>query len=378
MKILIVRTHASILSTTSYNVQEVGLAKAYNRLGHQTNIVMYGGKEKTHTVKVPCDSGEISVYYMKAYNFLKNGIFPGLKKFAMDYDIIQVHEYDQITSWMLYTDKKLKNRVIIYHGPYYSDFNQGYNLKCWLFDHSLLKLRSNMNCTCFTKSEAAVDFLREKGFRHVVSVGVGLDTDVWKDLCESSCKESGEKDKIDLFNYIYIGKLEPRRNTLFLLDVVDKMLSKHEDVSFTIIGDGEANYKAKCLEKAKRWLDTGRIKYISKVNQCDMPSIYANADCMLFPSIYEIFGMVLMEAMYFGVPVITSNNGGADMLFHDGENGILIDSAEGFELDEWVAAAEKMYSDSDLREKIKAQLERDRHRLSWDTVAKKISNEISW
>ena len=42
MKILIVRTHASYLDINSYNVQEIGLARAYVSLGHTVDIVMYG------------------------------------------------------------------------------------------------------------------------------------------------------------------------------------------------------------------------------------------------------------------------------------------------------------------------------------------------
>ena len=44
MKILIVRTHASYLDINSYNVQEIGLAKAYKAMGHTVDIVFWGGR----------------------------------------------------------------------------------------------------------------------------------------------------------------------------------------------------------------------------------------------------------------------------------------------------------------------------------------------
>lgn len=376
MKILIVRTHSSILSTTAYNVQEIGLAKAYIQAGHQADIVMYGGNKPTYVVKVPTEYGEISVYYMKAWNFLKNGIFPELKRFAQDYDFIQVHEYEQITSWLFYTDRKIRDKVFIYHGPYYNAFNRGYNLRCWLFDHTLYRLKANAECMCFAKSEAAAAFLHEKGFEQVSAVGVGLDTDIWKKLPLISTNDGSANERKDKFNFLYVGKLEPRRNLLFLLDVVDEMLKRHVDVSFTMVGDGEEEYKERCLARVKMWINQGRIRYIPKVNQDEMSSIYAEADCMLFPSKYEIFGMVLMEAIYFGVPVVTSNNGGADMLFRDGENGIVLDCSDEFILDDWINAAERIYSDGKLRENIKKRLRQDSEHLGWNNVAEKILESL--
>lgn len=374
MKILIVRTFPSILSSTSYNVQEIGLAKAYVRAGHTCDIVMFGGSEPTHEVKI--ETGESStpiiIYYMKSFGILKNGFFPGLKKLASKYDKIQIHEYDQVSSWMIYTDKKLRDKTIIYHGPYYSDFNKGYNLRCKLFDTVFKTLKFSPEIPCFTKSNAAAKFLEGKGFKNVTPVGVGLDTDVW-DL-----NPLPEAEKKDEFTFLYVGKLEPRRNTLFLLDVVDRLLSEHDDTHFLLIGDGEEEYKKACLDKASKWIDAGRITYIPKASQTDMPKYYQSSDCMLFPSNYEIFGMVLMEAIYFGVPVITSDNGGADTLYRDGENAIIVNSNVSgcFSIDEWAAAAERLYSDKELVASIKSQLSIDKTKLGWDYIAAKILKNI--
>ena len=407
MKILIVRTFPSIISQTSYNVQEIGLAKAYVRAGHKADVVLFGGKEKDHLISVDVDGTDkkINVFYLKSIGILKNGFFPSLKKMVDDYDIIQVHEYDQITSWLYYTNKKICDKVVIYHGLYYSDFNRGYNLKCKVFDNIFLRLKSNPDCLCFGKSRGAADFMLSKGFKKAIPVGVGLDVSEWKKAALSGGEKSQriqslikkDSDSKRWFDYLYIGKLEPRRNTLFLLELVSKLIDAHDDIRFILVGDGEEAYKNECMKKAAPYIESGRIIYIDKVTQAEMPDVYGMADCMLFPSIYEIFGMVLMEAMYFGIPVITSDNGGADTVYRDGENAIVVlnkkkaeklkagidinndpegykDWAAGpedFDMDEWVRAAERMYSDSDLRGMIKAQLLIDRDNLSWDYVAEK-------
>ena len=371
MKILIVRTHASHLDINSYNVQEIGLARAYVSLGHTVDIVMYGGWTKNR--KEIVEDG-INIIFMRSIGILKNGIFPGIKRLATKYDLIQTHEYDQITSWLLYTDRKLKSKVILYHGPYYSSFNKGYNLRCKIADKIMLKIRNNPYVRCYTKSEAAKEFLESKGYVNVTAVGVGLDTSIWERDKDIEIHSTSKGQVGHLFTYTYVGKIEPRRNSLFLMKLMDRLLSAHNDIRCMVVGDGDIDYLNQCMSVVRKHIDSGRLIYRNKVNQTEIASVYEESDCMLFPSIYEIFGMVLMEAMYFTVPVITSDNGGADMLYRDGENGLVIDSNRngGFKLEEWMDAAERIYSDSNLRESIRMKLSYDRYKLGWEVVAKGI------
>ena len=371
MKIVIIRTHPSIIDINSYNVQEIGLARAYVSLGHTVDIVMYGGWTNTRKEKV--EDG-INIIFMRSIGILKNGIFPGIKRLATKYDLIQTHEYDQITSWLLYTDRKLKSKVILYHGPYYSSFNKGYNLRCKIADKTMLKIRNNPYVRCYTKSEAAKEFLESKGYVNVTAVGVGLDTSVWERDKDIEIHSTSKGQVGHLFTYTYVGKIEPRRNSLFLMKLMDRLLSAHNDIRCMVVGDGDSDYLNQCMSVVRKHIDSGRLIYRNKVNQTEIASVYEESDCMLFPSIYEIFGMVLMEAMYFTVPVITSDNGGADMLYRNGENGLVIDSNRngGFKLEEWMDAAERIYSDSNLRDSIRMKLSYDRYKLGWEVVAKGI------
>ena len=64
-----------------------------------------------------------------------------------------------------------------------------------------------------------------------------------------------------------------------------------------------------------------------------MALIYKSSKLFIFTSNYEIFGMVLLEAMYFSVPVISSWNGGSSVLIDDGVNGFILDT---FDVEKWV------------------------------------------
>ena len=58
-----------------------------------------------------------------------------------------------------------------------------------------------------------------------------------------------------------------------------------------------------------------------------MPAVYQQCDAFLLPTRYEIFGMVLLEAMYYGLPVFTTYNGGSSTLMTD-ENGVVIENLD--------------------------------------------------
>lgn len=177
------------------------------------------------------------------------------------------------------------------------------------------------------KSRLAKEFLISKGIKeNRISVcGVGIDADAFlksdfseipPEISKISSIECGIK-------LLYIGKIEPRRNCLFLIDVLNKLREKGVDAKLIIVGSGKEDYLAK-FDAHINELKLG--DYIYKINAAEqkyLSYIYQNTDVFLLPTIYEIFGMVLLEAMYFGKPVITTQNGGSDMLIQNGKTGII-------------------------------------------------------
>lgn len=365
MKILIVRTFPSIMNFKQYNVQEIGLAKALVHKGYECGIVFYNGKKKDEVEYIPVDcDGEIrniTVYKLHAYNILKNGFFPSLRKITKEYDIVQVHEYDQVTSWMYYAWSK--KPVVIYHGPYYDEFNKGYNLKCKVFDNTFLRLKHNKNVPCLTKSHAAADFLRAKGFSNVKAVGVGLNADNFStDVISEAEKIEIEEDK---FTIIYVGKIEERRNSLFLADIMKGITERYEDIRFVIIGNGEKSYTNTFLKKIEPLIYSEKVRYFSSATQMQLADLYKKSSLMLFPSNYEIFGMVLAEAVYFGLPIVSTLNGGSDMLIKNREQGYIVQT---FEVEDWIKAIELYYK----QENRNTRAEQNNSTVLWDHIVEEM------
>jgi len=361
MKILIVRTFPSIMNFKQYNVQEIGLAKALVRKGHGCGIVFYNGKNKDEIEYVPvsCDgeTRNITVYKLHGFNVLKNGFFPSLKKVVREYDIIQVHEYDQISSWLYYAWSK--KPVVIYHGPYYDEFNKGYNFKCKIFDNMFLRIKHNKNVLCMAKSELAAEFLRKKGFKNVKAVGVGLDLENFANTCGIQEEIPIDMDKK---NVVYVGKIEERRNPEFLLQVMEGLCERNQNINCIIVGDGEADYVDSFIKRADSMLKSGKLQYFRKASQGQLAQLYKKADLMLFPSRYEIFGMVLLEAAYFELPVVTTKNGGSDIVEKKQIRGCALPD---FSIDKWINQAEKI-----LRQERQEEIDES---VSWDVI---VSNFI--
>lgn len=112
---------------------------------------------------------------------------------------------------------------------------------------------------------------------------------------------------------LYLGTLEPRKNISALIDAfVNSELIRH-NYELVIAGARGWRYK-KLLQKIT---STPGVRYIGYVNACDKPALYSMASLLLFPSLYEGFGFPALEAVSYGVPVITSNRSSLPEVFGD-------------------------------------------------------------
>lgn len=106
---------------------------------------------------------------------------------------------------------------------------------------------------------------------------------------------------------LYTGTIEPRKNILTLLQAYDR-LTPHEKSNFPLVVSG---YKGWENEQLFRLFDKGEregwLKYLGFVPGKELPCLFSAATSFVFPSIYEGFGLPVLEAMASGTPVICSN-----------------------------------------------------------------------
>lgn len=368
MKVLIIRSFPNVLQLDSYNVQEIGLAKALVYRGIECGVVLYHAnqRDKAEEYRFIKNQKEyyFTIFWLRGYNILKNGFMPSLKKIIADYDVLQVNEYDQILSWKFYT--KGDKPVLLYHGPYYDKYTKRYNLKCKVFDTFFLNRKKHNKVVVLTKSTLASQFLRKKGFSDVKTVGVGIDKDNFagnRDThIEVHVKKNSKKVRL-----LYVGKIENRRNVYFLVDVFENLSKKQNNIELIIVGDGKKKYVEKFKRRIEELIGEGKIIYIPKASQKELALIYEGADCFIFASNYEIFGMVLLEALYFGLPVISSMNGGASVLVKNGFNGYVM---KAFEVEEWTRQIEYILNNQSLYLQMRKNAhETIKREFFWDELA---------
>jgi glycosyltransferase involved in cell wall biosynthesis len=109
-------------------------------------------------------------------------------------------------------------------------------------------------------------------------------------------------------NYIlYVGTIEQRKNLLALVRAIHE-LDKTMQVTLLVVGK-ETSYSKEVVTYVERFGLERRVVFMKSVNNALMPLIYRKAKAFIYPSIYEGFGIPIIEALVSKVPVITTRGG---------------------------------------------------------------------
>ncbi len=356
----------------TYNIQEIGLAVALRKKGHECDVMCVSDDNKYHEQHVEVEGYSLTIYSVKAYVVLKNGWLRNIDDIIRHYDIIQVCEYNQIYTWHL--AKKYRKKMFCYHGPYYCDFNHNYNRMAKVFDMLFVGRYRKLKTPFITKSRLAEDYLRNKGINNVTAIGVGLSPSLLESAADEVMPELKAIEDINGLKLLYIGAIEPRRNALFLLDVMARLIIDGVDVTLVLIGKYKnVDYQIQFENNINEYGLKDHIYYIPRVEQKYLGYVYRHCDIFLLPTLYDIYGMVLLEAMYFGIPTLTTLNGGSNMMIKDGENGYVL---QNFDLQSWNERIKKLAADKQLSKKVgKKAHDTIINEFTWDALVDKFIEE---
>jgi glycosyltransferase involved in cell wall biosynthesis len=154
------------------------------------------------------------------------------------------------------------------------------------------------------------------------------------------------------FRILFVGRLVERKGVTHLIEAVRRLPS---DVRphLTIIGDGPE--RASLEAQITRDGLGGRMTVRGRVSEAALRDAYAASDVLVLPSILDArgdtegLGVVLMEALSYGVPVIGSDLGGITDIVRDGETGLLVPPGDPAAL---AAAVERLARDGGLRARL--------------------------
>jgi len=183
---------------------------------------------------------------------------------------------------------------------------------------------------------------------------------------ESTEMKRGVVDNIYGRYVLCLGAEDPRKNTLRLVKVYLKLLEQHS-ITENLIVSGYANWeKSESYLAVKEAGAETRVKFLDYVNINELAQLYRNATVFVYPSIYEAFGMPILEAFSSGCPVIASNisaipDVGADAALYFNP------LSEG----DMLQLLLSVLNDFHLRENLKAKGYIRAKQFSWTATAKK-------
>lgn len=218
----------------------------------------------------------------------------------------------------------------------------------------LLKAAHNQAALNLCTSSAMVEELSQHGIQHTALWQRGVDTDLFRPQWRNPAMRRklagvhGDSDSL----LLYVGRLSAEKQIERIRPVLDAL----PQARLALVGDGPHRQQ---LEKVFAGSATTFVGYLGGE---DLASAYASADAFLFPSSTETLGLVLLEAMAAGCPVVGANRGGIPDIVTDGVNGCLYDPDSPASL---TAATERLLASTEQRQALRLAARAEAERWGW-------------
>ena len=148
-------------------------------------------------------------------------------------------------------------------------------------------------------------------------------------------------------NILFIGRLTKQKNIHLLLIVFSRLVQEYNRLKLIIVGDGKI--KDKLIYHCKMLNIYNNIEFLINKNKKEVIKLITNSDFVVLPSFYEGWGLVSVEAMATGTPVIMTRTGAGTYLIRNMQNGIVVDINNE---DQLYKAMKLLLTNQELRERL--------------------------
>jgi glycosyltransferase involved in cell wall biosynthesis len=194
---------------------------------------------------------------------------------------------------------------------------------------------------------------------------LGVAEEAFAQPCEALIRMHLEQLRVGKPYLLFVGTIEPRKNLQLLIEAFDSVAHDFPDVSLVLAG--KVGWHSETFDraiKASKFRD--RIRQLGYVDDEQKQALLAGSAALVYPSLYEGFGLPVLEAMALGIPVVTSNVSSLPEV--GGDAAMLVDPASPAEI---AAAVRNILSDAGLAAQLaKAGPERARA-FPWSQTAEK-------
>lgn len=236
-----------------------------------------------------------------------------------DFDVLHVHN-----PWgvLLPASAVVRTRARVTVGTMHSVVPEGYlplRLARWPAEQMLRRLDGRI-----AVSQAVVDSIGP-AFPDLdwVTIPNGIDTEFFSPSAAPIDPESEKK------TIVFVGRFDPRNGVRTMIEAFTRLRRTRTDIRLVVVGDGPLRPLVMRLVPEEIRED---VVFVGRVNR-SRPGYLAAADILCTPCSLASFGMVLLEGMSAGLPIVASRLPGFELVMRDGVDGVMVDSphdAAGF------------------------------------------------
>ncbi len=254
----------------------------------------------------------------------------------------------------IYYAKKYNIPLVASYHTHLPQYLQHYNLGAFeglLWE--LLKLAHNQAQLNLCTSTAMVEELVSHGIERVQLWQKGVDTDTFHPDCFSwQMRHRLSQGHPEAPLLLYVGRVSAEKE----IDKIKPVLESIPQARLAIVGNGPAR------EQLEAFFAGTNTHFVGYLHGKELASAYASADAFIFPSSTETLGLVLLEAMAAGCPVVAARRGGIPDIVTDGVNGYLFEPDKP---ETAIIATQKLLQGGEEREKLRQNARKEAEKWSW-------------
>lgn len=213
-----------------------------------------------------------------------------------------------------------------------------------------------------TRNDAERLFGPGKNLRAVTPLAV--DQQAFEQISPATIADTLGRLRIATPYILFLGTLEPRKNIARLIHAFNQLGPEHSRYHLVIAGRPGWQFQP-ILDSIEGSPVKDRIHRLGYVSAADKPALIAGCDLLVYPSLYEGFGLPVLEAMAAGAPVITSAVSSLPEVA--GTAAVLVDPAS---VEQIASAIDSVLSNESYRNRLREAGRQQAHKFSWETTAR--------
>ena len=311
-----------------YNTQEIGLARALSQLVDEVKVYKLVSLQQEKRQEKISGCNNVSILFLPSKSLGNNGMID-ISVLDKTLDALVYFSDTQFAVPKVYK-WAIKNNIKFF--PYIGVLESHSTNRVkklfvnWMFNRNLKVYR---NSHCLVKTPTVEKQLHSLGGKNISVTPVGLDLSLLNQGVENiDCNILKTKygyqasDKVILF----IGRLIEEKQPLRMIDIFFQVYKRNKDYRLLMVGTG--GLQKEVVSKINKYGISNQVQIINKIPNSEIWELYRIADCFVNLNQQEIFGMSILEAMYYECKVIAWRAPGPEFIIEDGVSGYLVDSEE--------------------------------------------------